>query len=392
MEKKPNPFNPTLPARPEDFVGREEEIRHFISRLDSAMSGSPMSMAVVGNRGMGKTSFLAKCESLAEAKGCVVIRFSAIEGEIADLESVCNIVLAELKGELVKRSKLGLFKESLAKFLEEFKYGIKYENLPELTLKKEKSELPPWLQREFREVLLELWEGTHGKIPAIIIMIDEAEILERVPGGLMFLREVFSRLGEKSCGYQIVLSGKLSFQDKMGERFSPLTRFFHPEELKKLSRKETALLLKTELDKVGIQLSDEAEEQVYAVSEGHPYVAISIGYVSYDNLPAGLPKITAEHLLIFSKQIDDYLNAEFFGRLYNNASPLEKHILKTIASIGTVATFAQIDQKSNMKKGSLSPALAALVETGAIEKKERGTYALFHHLFREYLLRRARYE
>jgi DNA-binding transcriptional ArsR family regulator len=387
MSRKPNPFNPTLPARPEEFVGRKTELAHFASRLGSTVSGSAMSMAIVGNRGMGKTSFLAKCEKIAEEKGCVVVRFSAIDGEMVGIESLCTIILAEIEGELRKKSRLGQFKESVAKFLEGFKYGIKYENM-EMTLRRERKETPPWLQREFREVLLRLWSGIEGKIPAIVIMIDEAEVLESIQGGLMFLREVFSRLGEEKCRYQIILCGKLSFQDKMSEKFSPLTRFFHPEELSLLSEEETALLLRTELNKAGVNISDSTTHDIFTISEGHPYVVTSLGYVAYENLPQETGIIEEKHLKIFSKEIDGYLNAEFFGRLFNNASPLEKKILFAIAKAGGRAAFSDIEKTGGMKKGSISPALSALVEAGAVEKKERGYYSLFHHLFRDYLLKR----
>ena len=398
MEVKANPFNPTLPARPEDFVGRAEQIMHYESRLNSTIAHSPMSMAVVGNRGMGKTSFLAKCECIAEEQNCVVIRFSAIEGEMNDLTSMCNIILAELKGELIKRSKLGRLKADVGKFLENFSFSMTYERIG-IEIRKEERNLTPWLQREFRETLLSLWSGIENKTPAIIIMVDEAEVLEKIPGALMFLREVFSRLGEKKCGYQLVLSGKLSFQDKMSERFSPLTRFFHPEELERLTLEETRHLLHQEFKKVDIDIEeDRVYSEVFHLSEGHPYVVTSIGFVICDNLLPlfGLPekykssanriKLDLKTLEIFSDKINAYLTSEFFGRLYNGASPLEKHILKKLAEIGGIATFIEIENATKKKRGSLSPALAALVENGAVEKQSRGRYALFHNLFKNYLL------
>ncbi|MBI5036377.1 ATP-binding protein [Candidatus Micrarchaeota archaeon] len=57
MALKPNPFNPRIPADPQQFIGRKAELDEFSSCLKSTMNRSPMSLATVGNRGVGKTSF-----------------------------------------------------------------------------------------------------------------------------------------------------------------------------------------------------------------------------------------------------------------------------------------------------------------------------------------------
>lgn len=73
--KPPNPFNPGTPVDPTDFVGRVKELENFKQKLRQTESGSLASMAVAGGYGVGKTSFLHKCKSIAEEEGALVIYF-----------------------------------------------------------------------------------------------------------------------------------------------------------------------------------------------------------------------------------------------------------------------------------------------------------------------------
>jgi DNA-binding transcriptional ArsR family regulator len=388
--KKPNPFNPALPADPINFVGRAYELGEFSSRLDSTINCSPLCLAIVGNRGIGKSSFLAKCGEIARRRGCVVIRFSAISGEINNLEDLCNLVLLEIHGELEKRSKLGLLKKDIDEFVRQFSFRIGIGDVG-VEIKKGTSApiYSPALQLAFREKMLSVWGRIKDEFPAVVIMIDEAESLENVPGALMFLREVFSRLGEEKCGYMILLSGKLAFPEKMTEAFSPLTRFFHPECLRNLSEKECGEFLQKSLSKTGIGMDENAIKMIYQLSNGHPYVLVSAARTIYENLEDAGTAITEKHFRAFLSSVLRSLDTEFFGQLFGSASPLGKEVLGAMAELGGSASFSHIVTKLNKPKGSVSPVLAELVESGAVEKKQRGEYSLFHNLFREYLLNRS---
>jgi hypothetical protein len=385
MTNSPNPFNPRIPANPQDFIGRGAELGEFLSSLKSTKNRSPMSLAVVGNRGIGKSSFLAKCEQIAKEQDCMVIRFSTIEGGFDSIEDLCGYLLTQLQGEIIKRSKLELIKGKSAKFFESFEFTLTF---MDFGVKIGRKQTHAALQMVFREKLQTVWEKVSDSVPAIVLLIDEAEIIETIPGALMFLREVFSRLGEERCGYMLVLSGKLAFPEEMVERFSPLARFFHPVQLKNLSAHECALLLKTKLEGTGVVLDDAVIERITKDSEGHPYVLVAIAYILYENLSAHEKKITLKLYGAMALKIAGTLDAEFFGIMYRKARPVGKEILKEIARQGGEASFSAIFKSLKKSKGTISPVIAELMEQGTLVKKERGRYELFHGLFKDYLLRR----
>ncbi len=377
-----NPFNPRIPARPEGFIGRDVELKEFLSCLYSTMQKSPMSIAVIGSRGIGKTSFLAKCEYLSKEKGCIVIRFSSIEGGFKSVEDLCEYLLLQLQNEIVKRSKLELLKKGAIEFFKNYNFKITYKDVGvEIRGRVKQSAL----QYMFRDKLLEIWENIENSCNGIIIMVDEAEIIEDITGALMFLREVFSRLGEGGCGYMILLSGKLAFPEQMSEKFSPLVRFFHPIALYNFSKEEGMLLLKTKLEKTGIRADKMVLEKMYEESEGHPYVLVAIAYLLYENLPEKTKRITLEIYNAIKPKITSYLNSDFFGIMYRRASPLGKLILKETIKLDGETTFNKLVKTLRRQKGSISSALKELIEQGSLIKIERGKYRIFHSLYKDYI-------
>lgn len=379
----PNPFNPRIPAHPDGFIGRESELKEFLSCLNSTTQRSPMSMAIVGNRGIGKSSFLAKCEQFGKEKDCIVIRFSAIEGSFESIEDLCEYLLIQIQNEIIKRSKLELLKKNAIDFFGKFQFKISYEQFGLEIKRKERRSI---LQSLFREKLFDIWKNLENSCPAVLLMIDEAEIIEAVPGTLMFLREVFSRLGEEKCAYMLVLSGKLAFPEQMTEKFSPLARFFHPIPLHNLSKQESILLMRTKLKSTSIKADDSLLGKLYEESEGHPYVLVAIAYVLYENLPEKNTIITIKHYDAIKPKITSYLNIDYFGVMYKKIRPTGKLILKQIAKLGGEATFSEIIKSVKKSKGAISPVILELIEQGSLVRLERGRYKIFHALYKEYIL------
>jgi hypothetical protein len=380
----PNPFNPRIPAHPDGFIGRDAELREFSSCLNSTIQNSPMSMAIVGNRGIGKSSFLAKCEQVGKEHECIVIRFSAIEGSFESIEDICKYLLIQIQNEIIKRSKLELLKRDAAGLFDKFQFKISYEQFGLEIERKEKHSI---LQSLFREKLSDIWKNLRNSSSAIILMIDEAEMIEAIPGALMFLREVFSRLGEERCSYMLVLSGKLAFPEQMTEKFSPLARFFHPVPLYNFSKHEAAFLVDTKLKSTNIKIEDQSLlDRLYEESEGHPYVLVAMAYVLYENLPEKDGTIRLKHYDAIKPKITAYLNVDYFGIMYKKLRPTGKLILKQIAEAGGEMPFSHIIKSVKKSKGAISPVILELVEQGSLIRLERGRYKIFHNLYKEYIL------
>ncbi|MFH1246974.1 MAG: hypothetical protein V1644_01205, partial [Candidatus Micrarchaeota archaeon] len=282
-----------------------------------------------------------------------------------------------------KRSKLELLKKSAIAFFNKYDFKISYKDFG---VELKKSAVQSALQALFREKLFDIWKHLENNCNGVVIMIDEAEIIEVVPGALMFLREVFSRLGEQRSPFMLVVSGKLAFPDKMSEKFSPLARFFHPLVLHNFSKEESSLLLNTKLKSTGVKVSQEVLAKIFEESEGHPYVLVAVAYVLYENLPEGDNIITLKHYGAIQPKITSYLNADYFGVMYRRLSPTGRLIMKNVAKLGGEATFSNLMRSIGKSKGTISPVIPELVEQGSLIKLDRGKYRIFHNRYKEYLL------
>ena len=379
-----NPFNPTLPASPNEFVGRKEQIKLFEERLASTINASPMSLAIVGNRGIGKTSLLAKYAQMAKEKKCFVVRFSPIETNMKTLEDLSTYIISQIEYQAYTLSKLGKLRQDILSILRENKLtlktgydGIEFEAGIERTAR---------TQPILREDLEDIWKKLKDEVSAIVIIIDEAETLEPLGNPYMFLREVFSRLGEDRYPYMLVLGGKLTFPQKLTGEFSPLLRFFHPETLEPLSEGECVTYIKSKLGKSSLSLEDDLIRKIYTDSQGHPYVLAVIMHVLYREFIDEKTKISLSDYDAIKLELSKFITQEFFSPLYSSLTPGAREILGILADTRKLEfRFNTVVEMAKKDANKTSPYLAELVRKGCLDRLSRGHYKIFHELFRQYV-------
>jgi hypothetical protein len=377
-----NPFNPQLPARSEIFVGREPEIRTFERYLTQTMGGSPMNMSIAGNRGMGKSSILVKFEDMAKREDCLVISLSNRESKVADVEGLSGMILDALRREIVFNRTLGMEVQAIKDLLISLKPTMSYEGL-EFAVERKNME-----EQFLRDALLQIWGKVEGRFSACVILIDEAESLERVDGGLEFLREVFQRLGQQAR-FMIVLAGKLTFPERMSESFSPLNRFFPVSHLQPFTRSETDDFILKQLGKVNMEAESGALDEIYTMTEGHPYVLVASCFAIFDSLPLATKRIEMNDVLACKDRVLKTLGQDFFAAMYHPLTPKAKEVLEMIlphCPDGSFS-FSQAVDWTGMENSSISPYLLEMTRKGILNKRSRGQYEIFHILFAEYILR-----
>ena len=202
---KYNPFNPQNPVEPEFFVGRENELKKFHQNLLQTIYGSPLNMSISANRGMGKTSILVKIEDIAKKNNCLVFRMSNYEGNVKTIIHLTDYLILGIKQELLDKSILKGKLNNLGEWIKTLRPMISYKEV-ELSFEERKIAAQTILRKNF----VKIWNEVNKEYPAIVILIDEAEALEKIEGAFQFLRETFQRLSAEAK-YCVVLCGKLNF-------------------------------------------------------------------------------------------------------------------------------------------------------------------------------------
>ena len=372
-----NPFNPQQPARPDLFVGREPEILEFEKFLIQTEHGSPMNLAVTGNRGMGKTSLLKKFESLGREKNSLVLNLSNYEGNISRIEDLEEYVFSNLKNEFISRHAFSM--EKVKGIMDSLSVKVEYGGA---SLSIEKKQIVAGL---LSRKMLRVWEAIKDHHNSVVILIDEAESLEKIKA-LAFLREVFQRI-QNDANYMVILAGKLNFPERMSESFSPLNRFFQCLKLKPFNKKEVKAHVEKKLSSVKLSIDDEVMDDIFTKSEGHPYVLTLMCYLIVDSLNGNEFRINKSVLKRAEKKINSRLGQDFFSPMHHPLTPKAKKILETICRNvkGVEFTFADVVKWTEMKRNQVSPYIQELHRKGILNKPERARYELFHGLFLEYM-------
>src|SRR5208337_518286 len=230
-----NPFTPGLPIDPKQFVGRKEEIRLFQQSLEQCSYGNPQNLAIMGERGIGKSSLLRKFESIVKDQNCLVVR-RHVDASVNSLQALSYFILYALKEEgKVFFTKSKKTKTAVSDFFQNYKAAITIEGFGG-SLEK----APPIaIQEEFYKELAAISKNIQKHIHTTVIMLDEAEHLQNIDGAGGFIRSVFTRLLENNHHYLVIISGKLGLFSNIKEIFSPMERFFFPREISLLSQEET---------------------------------------------------------------------------------------------------------------------------------------------------------
>lgn len=96
--KPPNPFKPGLTVDPRYFAGRKAQIDSFREYLRHTSAGNPQNVAVMGERGIGKSSLLRKFEAIAKDSGSMVVRRD-LDPTVRSIEALVAFLLEAIRHE-----------------------------------------------------------------------------------------------------------------------------------------------------------------------------------------------------------------------------------------------------------------------------------------------------
>jgi len=345
------------------------------------MDGNPMNLAVLGERGIGKSSLLRKYESLAKEKKCITVRLD-LDSSFDSINTLASVILSEIKKEGQVYSKLLSASDKIERFFNDYNVSVELLGSGFGIGKKADS---PKSSLAFRSELSKIWNSIKDDVPAIVIMMDEAEELEKIEGGaLPVLRNVFSRLAEEHCGYLVIVSGKLQLFERIKKIHSPLARFFNPITLNEFSPQESLDALSKPLTDSYLRISEKAKKLIAKVSEGHPYIIQLFGYYLCENATNKLIDENA-YQACFPLVLDG-LAQQLFSDYYSMLTQREQRILKLIAQEDEdIITSALIAKRDNKKPQAMTDLFRMLYKKDCLKKIARGQYQLFHGLFKEYI-------
>ncbi len=284
-----NPYDFQRPVKePQLFAGRHQELKEAGYYLDLARGDSPryFNLAIVGPRSSGKTSFLNMIQHLANERGFLSVKIS-LNNELVENDIILFKEIFD--GIMTKGTQRGLFGSKGKQVYRKFRkivdtlalniqipllFGTAY-----IGTKKDGKDIA-LSQHVIVHDLKELHiEARKQKIPGIILLFDECDLLAKNETILQKIRNAFQEVE----GYILVLSGTEKMFPLISEIFSPIPRFFkrvNIENFKDLNETKECIL--KPLDEEEAKIVDQNSiAEIHLFTGGSPYEINLVSHYMY---------------------------------------------------------------------------------------------------------------
>ena len=387
MDPIKNPYAPGAGTPPPELAGRDELRETVRIALERVRAGRPTkSILMVGLRGVGKTVLLDKLRDDAAASGMETIRVEAPENRSLPAilapqlrQALLRLSRNEQAKELAQRALRGLagFAKALKVKYQDIEVGMDFEPEPGLA---DNGDLEHDLQ-----ALLEVSGAAAKKAgTALVMFVDELQYVDEEQ--LASLISALHRSAQRSLPVVLVGAGLPQLPGKMGRAKSYAERLFDFPQIGPLSVEAARLAIYKPAADQGINVNEDALDQIIKETRGYPYFLQEWGKHSWD--VATSSPITLEDVKQATTSAVAALDDSFFRVRFDRLTPLEKRYLRAMSDIGAGPhRSGDIAEKLGRGVTSLGPTRSQLIVKGMIWSPSHGDTAFTVPLFDAFMKR-----
>ncbi|WP_048203505.1 ArsR family transcriptional regulator [Methanocaldococcus infernus] len=382
LKLKYNPFSEKpIRGNTKFFVGRVSELREIGEILGSAMHGSVANAAIVGTKGIGKSSMLNIIYYATKKQGHWVVELTA--SQVTPRQFLIQLLYNILTENII--SMCGTIKteylEYSPKILEMYKMLNNYGDKVPIHYPRER------IERDLQYLIDEVKDPDK----LCIVLIDEADQFAK-KSCLSLLQFFHSFLYEE--GILTFMAGSPTLMDNL-TRISPPIKDRIPKiiNMPPLSVEESYDLIKRRLEDAHTEGAEEFE----------PFTEEAIDKIveECDGIPRKIIMTCSESISIAIKKnltkIDEKIVTEAIHTLgisvghqiLNHLTPAQSEIVKAMAKLGGKATVTQLSEYLKKSPGTIGTHLSDICEMGYIYKEREGNnvYYILSRELREVLLK-----
>ena len=387
MDTIKNPYAPRAGTPPPELAGRDELRETVRIALERVRAGRPTkSILMVGLRGVGKTVLLDKLRDDAAASGMETIRVEAPENRSLPAilapqlrQALLRLSRNEQAKELAQRALRGLagFAKALKVKYQDIEVGMDFEPEPGLA---DNGDLEHDLQ-----ALLEVSGAAAKKAgTALVMFVDELQYVDEEQ--LASLITALHRSAQRSLPVVLVGAGLPQLPGKMGRAKSYAERLFDFPQIGPLSVEAARLAIYKPAADQGINVNEDALDQIIKETRGYPYFLQEWGKHSWD--VATSSPITLADVKQATTSAVAALDDSFFRVRFDRLTPLEKRYLRAMSDIGAGPhRSGDIAEKLGRGVTSLGPTRSQLIVKGMIWSPSHGDTAFTVPLFDAFMKR-----
>lgn len=387
MDPIENPFSPGAGSPPPELVGRAPVVEQARVLFGRVRAGRPeKSILLTGLRGVGKTVLLNEMERMAERAGFDTIPLEAQEGAplghllapairrlLFDLDRAAATSRKVRRGLAVLRSFLGALQ-------------LTYEGVTiGLDVDPERGAADSGdLAVDLPYLLVAVGEAAADRGRSVAILIDEIQYFNSNELGALIM--AMHRLQQRQLPLVLLGAGLPILPGLAGESKSYAERLFSFPDVGALSPEDAARALRGPVQKLGVQMEDEAIAEIYRMTMGYPYFLQEWGYQSWNTAESS--PITVSTIKAATDTVIDRLDHNFFRVRFDRLTAGQKRFLRAMAELGGGPyRTSDVAETLGVKVSSLGPQRALLIQKGMIYSPAHGEMAFTVPLFEGFMKR-----
>lgn len=387
MDPIKNPFSPGAGSPPPALTGRGpllEEARIVLGR--SRLRRPEKSLLLTGLRGVGKTVLLNEIRHMARDAGYRTVFIEAHEDK--PLGALIASPLKSVFFELDRMAQTGDRAKRGLRVLRSFVGGLKIkpgEVEIGLDIEPETGAADSGdIEIDLANLFEALGDAAREMDSAVAVLIDEIHYLH--PRELGALIMAMHRMQQQQLPVLLLGAGLPMLPGLAGDSKSYAERLFAFPEVGALSREDSIRAVSEPALAAGVEISQEALEEIWRLSRGYPYFIQEWAYQTW-NLAQSSPIDKAVVELAATRAVQR-LDQNFFRVRFDRLTPGEKNFLRAMAELGPAASrTGDIAACLGVKVSSVGPVRSRLIRKGMVYSPAYGDLAFTVPLFDEFMKR-----
>jgi len=382
------PFKVGGIVEPPYFVNRERELEE----LAQALRGLSQNYLLLAPRRYGKSSLLHNLKLRLEAEDNLIVPYVNCR-EIAGYTDFYRITVGAVLQEYERKRKVAglwkrfqvVFQERIlraARRLEELGGSLREVGQVYLRFREEEVDERALVRatfRFFRDITQE--QGLR-----LVLLLDE---FQEVATFNSYLFNVLKKEMDLPSAVRYVFSG--SSMGLLSEIFlreqAPLYLMVGKYTMEPLAEEEVVAFVRERFRNAGMTLPKEAAKELHRRCGGIPFYVQKLGLIAFHHaLWQRSRTVSPQDIQRAYETMLDELDGEFEVRWLARFSPLQRMILKALASLGE-ARLRDLAQHIGRKPSDISSSISRLKEMMILQKRTNGTYALVDPVFAAWLAR-----
>ena len=383
ITKESSPFTPGQPVPKEFFEGREEELKYVLQMLKATGSKKTGNIFVIGERGIGKSSFANIIKAYAEEKENFLTAYVSLGG-ISELELMAEKIFSRIVQENQDRPFFSRLKEL-------FKEHIRGVGIFNLTVQLEFSEKERRnLVRDFLPLLGRIYKEIAKEKRGFLIVLDDVNGLSKNPKFANYLKSIIDEnsISRSPIPLFLIICLLPERKEEMISSQESIARIFYPITLKQMSINEVINFYKRILNSVNHKWEEKALQLMAKFSGGLPMLMQEIGETTYyEDQDFKITEDDARKGVIKAAEIvgEKYLQSKIYQAIQ---SERYHSILKKLARQVPYEFSRQkfISQLNGEEKKVFDNFIRRMKSLGVIEEGEkRGEYKFANLLYPLYI-------